>query len=511
MSSKIHVDEHGEMETSKQSKTYSVTELVNALRRITDFQFFFSMMGVAFMIAQLEIVWSLNTTGSFPLCRDGRDPEWCDPREQVKVFPLKEGQFLVNIIRGVITASTITALYYQNRYYHTHCELLKTRNLLPKNATFWRSPRLMWGYLVEFIIQAIHVFPGVDEVDQKDPNFLILANLLMFLRLWQFSRVLSYHSSFNTSNGRFIGTLTNVHFSTPFMFKTTLKDHAAKVIGLTSLCLLFVSSYCLHIIDSYICAVDMDMKCSPLSFLDSAWLVTITILTVGYGDIVPQTPGGRFITIMGSLIGTFITAITIAVTTSNMSLSRAEHKVVTFLKKDENRRLLQQKAAECIQASYRWYLAKQTGHIGIMSHAEIHVFSALRNFRSTKRYVLSHDGSDPTDRQITMLETMEVNMDDLKEKIDALELSLCLGASSENAEAIAVAKNEPKILQGEANGDPPKEEPEWARVLTQMLKRSSDKVAELQKDLARLSHTVTRHVDDANRRLAALEEKATGL
>ena len=110
-----------------------------------------------------------------------------------------------------------------------------------------------------------------------------------------------------------------------------------------------------------------------------------------------------------------------------------------------------------------------------------------------------------------MLETMEVNMDDLKEKIDALELSLCLGASSENAEAIAVAKNEPKILQGEANGDPPKEEPEWARVLTQMLKRSSDKVAELQKDLARLSHTVTRHVDDANRRLAALEEKATGL
>ena len=44
-----------------------------------------------------------------------------------------------------------------------------------------------------------------------------------------------------------------------------------------------------------------------------------------------------------------------------------------------------------------------------------------------------------------------------------------------------------------------------------MLKKSSDKVAELQKDLARLSHTVTRHVDDANRRLAALEEKATGL
>ena len=62
----------------------SVTWYVNTLYK---FQFSFAMIGIILMVAQLE-VWYLNTAGTFPLCKEGIDPEWCDPRSQAKVFPL---------------------------------------------------------------------------------------------------------------------------------------------------------------------------------------------------------------------------------------------------------------------------------------------------------------------------------------------------------------------------------------------------------------------------------------
>ena len=42
------------------------------------------------------------------------------------------------------------------------------------------------------------------------------------------------------------------------------------------------------------------------------------------------------------------------------------------------------------------------------------IISKLEPLQELKRYVLSHDGTDATDKQITVLETMEVNIDDLR-------------------------------------------------------------------------------------------------
>jgi voltage-gated potassium channel len=44
------------------------------------------------------------------------------------------------------------------------------------------------------------------------------------------------------------------------------------------------------------------------SYLNALWLIIVTIFTVGYGDIVPQTDIGRAIAILAALSGLIFSA-----------------------------------------------------------------------------------------------------------------------------------------------------------------------------------------------------------
>ena len=486
-----------------------VTFYVNKLRRATDFQFIFGILGIILMLVQLELCWHYNTSGFFPLCRS-TDPEWCDPRMQAQIFPIRNGQLVVNIVRGLISATTVVSLFYGFRYYSALWELRKLRNLAPQKASLWGSGQLVWEFLLETAFLLVHSFPGIDNIDDKHPSFLIAMNLGMFCRIVLFTRVLRYHSPLNTSNGRFIGSLTNVDFSTSFIVKTTLKDSPVKFVTLTFLTLILVSSYSLHIVDSYMCATYESMKCEPVSFFDSCWLLIITILTVGYGDVVPASSGGRVITVLGGLIGTLLTAVTIALTTSYLKLSRSEHKVVTFLKKDSNRRVIRRQAVICIQRAYRYYLSKHSKfkyhNVGTYESA---LFQSLSRFRELKRYVLSHDGTDATDKQITVLETMEVNIDDLRSKLEILETSLL----EERKEVDATVPENSALPFGIPEGKdtrkgfPGNKEPGWVKSVGHVINESTSKIEVLQAEVLKLSETITRHIANTNSRLEKLERR----
>lgn len=55
-------------------------------------------------------------------------------------------------------------------------------------------------------------------------------------------------------------------------------------------------------------------------FLNSFWLVLMTITTVGYGDYFPQTPLGRIIILVVAVWGTFIVSIMVVVVSNTLSM-----------------------------------------------------------------------------------------------------------------------------------------------------------------------------------------------
>ena len=50
-----------------------------------------------------------------------------------------------------------------------------------------------------------------------------------------------------------------------------------------------------------------------MPFADTLYFAVVTGLTIGYGDIVPQTPGGRLVALLIGFVGILFTGLMVAV------------------------------------------------------------------------------------------------------------------------------------------------------------------------------------------------------
>jgi len=62
------------------------------------------------------------------------------------------------------------------------------------------------------------------------------------------------------------------------------------------------------------------------SYLNSLWLIVITITTVGYGDYYPHTPLGRIIIFLVALWGTSVISIMVVVVANTLNMQKNEKK-----------------------------------------------------------------------------------------------------------------------------------------------------------------------------------------
>ena len=83
------------------------------------------------------------------------------------------------------------------------------------------------------------------------------------------------------------------------------------------------------------------------------WLIAITFLTVGYGDIVPNSFCGRGIAVLTGILGTGCTALIVAILARKLELSRAEKYVHNYVFEVEIGNQIKIEAANIIKAAWR--------------------------------------------------------------------------------------------------------------------------------------------------------------
>uniref|UniRef100_A0A3Q4GWR0 Potassium intermediate/small conductance calcium-activated channel, subfamily N, member 4 n=1 Tax=Neolamprologus brichardi TaxID=32507 RepID=A0A3Q4GWR0_NEOBR len=152
----------------------------------------------------------------------------------------------------------------------------------------------------------------------------LLLSVLMFLRLYLVHRAILLHSKVLLSASyRSIGSLNNINFTFRFVLKVLMNKHPARML------LVFILFFWLTV--SWMLTLCEQTKESTGHMDTALWLIAITFLTVGYGDVAPKTNCGKAVCLFTGVMGVACTAMLVAIVTEKLALNKGEKHVHFFM------------------------------------------------------------------------------------------------------------------------------------------------------------------------------------
>ncbi|CAI2733223.1 unnamed protein product [Schistosoma spindalis] len=317
-------------------------------------------------------------------------------------------------MRILITFSTIILLLLIICY-HTYDIMVFLCEEYTKDWRICVTKHRIIQIITELLICSIHPFPGIDlffnhsfpvtnsinykrnySLHQLSDHFspYLLLILPMLGRLYLALRTLLLHSRmFNDAGSRSIGAFNKVSFNLQFVLKTlmTLCPAKALLVFITTIWIIF--SWTLR-------ACELEQGDNHLSLLNSAWLISVTFLSIGYGDIVPHTSCGRLIAVATGLMGSACTALLVAVFSKKLEMTKAEKHVLHFMESSKLTKKVKHCAANVLRET--WLLYK---------HAKLMPTFNSHRVRAHQRKFL---------QAIYRLRTMKVKQRELQDKSNSL-------------------------------------------------------------------------------------------
>ncbi|CAF0808121.1 unnamed protein product [Adineta ricciae] len=343
-------------------------------RKASDYALLFAMIGLCLMVLEQELT-------------------------MAKVYDKKHWCSL--LVKSCVSLSTIILVTMIVLYHTLEVKLFMVDNCLDD----WRIA-LTWQRLfqiaAEVIICAIHPIPGdfqfqwtthmsnkADYHSHLKTTVVyvdILLSLPMFFRLYLICRVMLLHSKlFTDASSRSIGAFNRIKFNTTFVLKTLMTICPGTVLLVFILSLFIIASWTLRA-----CESNHDPKHHG-NLLNSMWLVAITFLAIGYGDLVPNTYCGRAICVASGVMGVCCTATMVAVLARKLELTRAEKHVHNFMMDTQLTKRLKNAAANVLRETWLIYkytkLVKSINTSKVRTHQRkfLHAIHSLRKVKLDQR------------------------------------------------------------------------------------------------------------------------------
>ncbi|XP_077937514.1 small conductance calcium-activated potassium channel protein 2 isoform X1 [Gasterosteus aculeatus] len=363
-------------------------------QRLNDCALAVGIFGMLLMVMETELSWSVYSKSS--------------------VYSLA--------LKSIISFSTIILLGLIIAYHC--CEIqLYVHDI---GAEDWRiamtTDRLALVCL-ELATAAIHPYPvGLmayfQETFQHSANRLMLSEteleivlaLPMFLRLYLLGRAMILHSRLLTDTAsRSIGALNKVgrgvckgvtieiRFNTRFVGKTLMTTYPGTVLMIFSVSLWIVAAWGLHV-----CERHHNYRDLSSNYMEALWMVSVTFLSIGYGDVVPHTYCGRSICLLTGIMGAGCTVLVVAVVARKLELSRAEKHVHNFMMDSHISKRIKIAAANVVRETWLIYkhtkLSRERDHSRVRMHQRklLLAIHQLRQVKIEKR-ILADQGNSLVD------------------------------------------------------------------------------------------------------------------
>uniref|UniRef100_G3T5E2 Potassium calcium-activated channel subfamily N member 3 n=1 Tax=Loxodonta africana TaxID=9785 RepID=G3T5E2_LOXAF len=335
-------------------------------KRLSDYALIFGMFGIVVMVIETELSWGLYSKDS--------------------MFSLA--------LKCLISLSTIILLGLIIAYHTREVQLF----VIDNGADDWRIAmtyeRILYISL-EMLVCAIHPIPGEYKFfwnarlafsyapSRTEADVDIILSIPMFLRLYLIARVMLLHSKlFTDASSRSIGALNKINFNTRFVMKTLMTICPGTVLLVFSISLWIIAAWTVRVCERY-----HDQQDVTSNFLGAMWLISITFLSIGYGDMVPHTYCGKGVCLLTGIMGAGCTALVVAVVARKLELTKAEKHVHNFMMDTQLTKRIKNAAANVLRET--WLIYKHTKLLKKIDHAKVRkhqrkFLQAIHQLRSVK-------------------------------------------------------------------------------------------------------------------------------
>ncbi|KAM7384458.1 hypothetical protein PAMA_011687 [Pampus argenteus] len=261
--------------------------------------------------------------------------------------------------------------------------------------------------VLELAVVAIHPYPvgilayfqqSVTHLSLSETELEITLALPMFLRLYLLGRAMMLHSRlFTDTASRSIGALNKIHFNSRFVGKTLMTTYPGTVLMIFSVSLWIVAAWGLHVCERHHNHRDLSSN-----YMEALWMVSVTFLSIGYGDVVPHTYCGRSICLLTGIMGAGCTVLVVAVVARKLELTRAEKHVHNFMMDSHISKTIKIAAANVLRETWLIYkhtkLSRDRHHTRVRMHQRklLLAIHQLRRVKMEKR-ILADQGNTLAD------------------------------------------------------------------------------------------------------------------
>ncbi|XP_055648962.1 small conductance calcium-activated potassium channel protein 2 isoform X1 [Falco peregrinus] len=373
-------------------------------KRLSDYALIFGMFGIVVMVIETELSWGAYT------------------KESLYSLALK----------CLISLSTIILLGLIIVYHAREIQLFMVDN----GADDWRiamTYERIFFICLEILVCAIHPIPGnytftwtarlafsyAPSTTTADVD--IILSIPMFLRLYLIARVMLLHSKlFTDASSRSIGALNKINFNTRFVMKTLMTICPGTVLLVFSISLWIIAAWTVRACERY-----HDQQDVTSNFLGAMWLISITFLSIGYGDMVPNTYCGKGVCLLTGIMGAGCTALVVAVVARKLELTKAEKHVHNFMMDTQLTKRVKNAAANVLRET--WLIYKSTKLVKKIDHAKVRkhqrkFLQAIHQLRSVK--MEQRKLNDQANTLVDLAKTQNMMYDmisDLNERIEDFE------------------------------------------------------------------------------------------
>ncbi|XP_042335834.1 small conductance calcium-activated potassium channel protein 1 isoform X4 [Sceloporus undulatus] len=383
-------------------------------KRLSDYALIFGMFGIVVMVTETELSWGVYT------------------KESSYSFALK----------CLISLSTMILLGLIIMYHAREIQLFMVDN----GADDWRiamTYERIFFISLELIVCAIHPIPGqyfftwttrlafTYTTSEAHTDVDIILSIPMFLRLYLIGRVMLLHSKlFTDASSRSIGALNKINFNTRFVMKTLMTICPGTVLLVFSISSWIIAAWTVRVCERY-----HDKQDVTSNFLGAMWLISITFLSIGYGDMVPHTYCGKGVCLLTGIMGAGCTALVVAVVARKLELTKAEKHVHNFMMDTQLTKRVKNSAANVLRETWLIYkhtkLVKKVDHAKVRKHQRkflqaIHQAQKLRSVKMEQRKLSDQantlvDLSKTQNVMYDMVSELQERNEDLEKRITVLE------------------------------------------------------------------------------------------